>query len=201
MSTGTIKPPMSMRSLLFDDDGGVDAPVKTVARAIEQHGVAHSALKARRHLSSAALRVIGREVAVLADGLLDLNLSDVLIGACRTYGALIEAAHRTLAAPGSEEVVSLAAHQVTSHYSPRIDLFLDGTRVHTFELELEINSQLTGLETVVRAGELISLASGRGQVTATLSLDGAPLTTGRRAVDPVEILRLRPPVTLVGPRP
>ena len=201
MRTANINAPMTMRSLLFDHDGGRDAPIGTVVQAIQRDGVAHAALKERRHLSTDSRGIIAREVGALADELLDLNVSDVLIGACRTYGTLIEAAHRTLARPEGEEVVSLAAHRVTSHYSPRIDLFLDDARIHTFELELEITLQLTGLETVVRAGEMISLRSGRSQATATLSLDGAPLAAGQRAVNPWEIVRLRPPVALVGPRP
>jgi hypothetical protein len=199
--TPTYDSPVTLRSLLFDEDVAQEAPVGSMARAVQRDGAVQAALKARRHLSSDSLGIVAREVGALADGLLDLNLSDVLVGACCTYGTLIEAGRRTLVRPGTEEVVCLAAHQVTSHYSPRIDVFVENARIHTFELELEISIHLTGVEAVVRDGGMISLRSGRCQAAASLSLDLAPLAKGQRTVEAWEIVRLRPPVPLVRPRP
>ena len=58
----------------------------------------------------------------MADDLVDLDLGDLLVAGWRRHSRLVEAARRTLAAPGTEEVALLAPDRVTSVHHPHVDL-------------------------------------------------------------------------------
>src|SRR6202044_3778886 len=64
-----------------------------------------------------------------AAGLLDVNLADVLVAGWREHHELTAAAQRTLAVPGSTELVSLATHQISTEQRPYVTVLVDGHRV------------------------------------------------------------------------
>jgi hypothetical protein len=142
-------------------------------------------------------QVVDREIGTVTDGLLNLDLGDVLLSAWQRYAKLTDAARRTLAVSGSEEIVPLAAHTVRSTYAPYVDLVANGVRIHSFKFELEIVFELTALQAIVRAGTLVALRGGECVVTATLSLDGVHLAKKDRTVDLELMVRLHPPRPLL----
>lgn len=197
-----ISPPgpgdrMTARVFLFGDEPLADT-VDALSRELERHGAAWSALHGVRRLSAGLTGAVDREVAVVADGLLDLDLGDALIGGWRRYAALTDAARRTAAAPGSHEVVRLATHRVASTYRPRVDLLVDGVTVHDFVFELSVVFDVTGLAAVVRDGQLCTLLGGECLVSATLELQGARLAERQQRIEPSVLVRLDPPRSLLA---
>lgn len=196
MSDSTTAPPLTARTFLFGDRAHGDG-VPSLSRALEERGAARTVLQGVRHLSSSALRAVDEEVGTVADRLLDLDLGDAMVSGWRKYSALTESARRTLAAPGSEEVVVLATHRATSTYRPHVDLLVDGVKVNSFEFELTVVFDVTGVSAIVRAGDLVALRGGECLVTTTLGLEGAQLAERQRHVDLDVIVPLRSPIPLV----
>lgn len=197
MNSTSITRPQSARMFFFPGATDVEAQ-EVLARSIDERGSARSAIRGRRQLSGSALEVVIREIATVVDGLLGHDLGSMLVAGWRKYGALTEAAKRTHDTPGSEEIVVLATHQVTSTYRPHVDLFVDNVKVKTFVLELSLVFDLNGLVAAVRSGDLVTLRGGECTVTATLSLDGEQLAQRQGHIDPAMVVQLHPPLSLLG---
>lgn len=148
-------------------------------------------------LSESAVDLLDEEIGRVVEGLLDVDLGDALVAGWRKYSVLIESARRTRGSPGSEEVVELAAHEVRSTYRPSVDLLVDELKVNTFEFDLAVRFELTGVAAVVRDGHLTALRGGRCVVTAALSLEGAQLVERHQDADLALVLPLRRPVSLL----
>jgi hypothetical protein len=196
MSSGVFDTSLTVRSFLLGDSGDT-----SLSRKLTEQGVARSALGGQRRLSAVALHTVDQEIGAVASGLLELDLGDILLAGWRKYGALTDAARRTLAAHATEEVLQLATHRITSVYRPQVDLFVDDQKITTVEFDLTMVFDLTGLAAVVKAGNLIALQSGECLVTATLSLEGARLAERRAKLDLAQELRLDPPISLIDKTP
>jgi hypothetical protein len=196
MSSGVFDTSLTVRSFLLGDSGDT-----SLSRKLTEQGVARSALGGQRRLSAVALHTVDQEIGAVASGLLELDLGDILLAGWRKYGALTDAARRTLAAAATEEVLQLATHRITSVYRPHMDLFVDDQKITTVEFDLTIVFDLTGLAAVVKAGNLIALQSGECLVTATLSLEEARLAERRAKLDLAHELRLHPPISLIDKTP
>ena len=187
--------PRTARSLLFDDPpAGQPAGL---AAALTDDDAFRAGVGGVRRLGASGVRAVTAEVGEVADGLLEIDLGDALVLGWKRHAALLDAGRRTLAEPGSEEVVLLAGHTVTSHHDPSVDLVVDGYVVNSFELEVGIDFLVTGVAAVVRAGCLVALRSGRCDVTVTVRLEGATLVRRQRTFDAALLLSLPHPVTLV----
>jgi hypothetical protein len=195
MSTPTTPEPLTARTFLLGHAAEDSAEV--LARALREQEVARAALGGCR-LSAPALRAVDGEIAAVAARLLDLPLGDALVSAWRTYGALVSAAERTFAVPGSEEVVVLATHRVTWSCDPHLDLLVDGVRVTTLDFELAVTFDLEGVVAVVQLGNLVALRAGECTITASLTLQGATLAHRQGRTHPAIVLPLDPPVPLLG---
>jgi cobalamin biosynthesis Co2+ chelatase CbiK len=181
---------------LLGDDKGADT-TEILARSLRECGVTQSAIQGLGSLPASALQAVHREVATVADRLLELDLGDILLSGWRKYTDLTKAAERTLASPGSEEVVVLATHHVVSTHHPSVDLLVDGTKVHTFVFELKVEFDLNGVVAVVRQGDLVALRCGECVVTATLTLEGTSLKRSRKArIELPLVVRLNRPISL-----
>jgi hypothetical protein len=121
----------------------------------------------------AAIREAGAAVA----GLLDVNLIGVLISAWKTHQDLSSAARRTLAVPGSTELVALAEHQITSAMHPYVTVSVDGYDVATIQIDLSLLFDVKALVAGIRDGRLVALHSGHCDVTATLAIDQSDVTS------------------------
>ena len=189
-----VDTPLTAGELLF---GTGSQPAEALGQAISERHATHTALRRVRRLSSSAAGLVDREVATVTDGLLDLDVGDVLIAAWQRHAKLTEAARRTLAISGSEEIVSLASHSIQSKYAPHVDLVVNGVLVHCFKFVLEIVVEVAALDAVVRAGTLAILRSGECVMTASLTLDGVRLADARRTADLELVVRLDPPRPLI----
>jgi hypothetical protein len=196
VTISTLEPRVTARAFLFDDGSGVDTAA-TIGRAIHERGLASASFRGVRRLSRSALETVDHEIGTITDGLLDLDLGDILVSGWCKYSALVQSARRTLSAPTSEEVVVLATHRVTSTHRPRVDLLIDGTRLNSFEFELHIDVEVTGLSAVVRSGDLVALRGGACQVSGTLSLEGVKLAARRQNLDAGLLIPLRCNIPLV----
>jgi hypothetical protein len=189
--------PVSARVFLLGDS---TESIEALSRSFSQHGVAQSALQGLCSLSGSALHAVNHEIATIADGLLNLDLGDVLLGGWQKYSQLTHAAQRTLASPGSEELVVLATHRVVSTHHPSVELLIDGVKVHTLVFELTVVFDLNGVIAVLRQGNLVALRAGQCEVTVTLTLEKTPLELSRHGhLNLPLLIKLHRPIPLTRP--
>lgn len=189
--------PTCVRDLLFGDDG--ETAAQALADAARDHEVAAMLTRGAGTLTDSAGHVVEREVAAVVDGFLSLDLLDLAVAGWSKHRSLVDAARRTRAAPGTEEVVALATHKVTSTHRPSVDLTLDGARVGTVDLRLTVAFDIRGMVAVVRDAKLMSLQCGTCTTTGTLAMDEAVVASRRCTVDLPGRLRLRSGMPLLPP--
>jgi len=200
MTFAQLTGPLTARGLLAGADPRTDT-ARLLSRVLSEHGVARSALRGVRYLTASAVRAVEDELGRVADELLDIDLGDVVISGWCRHSALREAARRTRAISGSEEVLVLSPHRVTATYRPRVDIFVQNRKAESFDFELTVEFDLTGVCTVVRWGQLVGVKDGECLITAMLTLEGTPLWERRAHVDLIPLVRLHPAVPLVDARP
>lgn len=195
MNSTSLTEPMSARVFLLGETG--DNTVDVLARSLSEHGMVQSSIRGLGGLSASAWQAVCQEIATVVDGLLKLDLGDMVISGWCKYTDLTKAAQRTLASPGSDEVVALATHRIVSTHYPSVDLIVNEAKAHTFEFELSVVFDLTGVAAVVRRGDLVSVRGGKCTVTATLKLEKTPLELTRKAsIDLHLVVPLRRPIPL-----
>jgi hypothetical protein len=194
MTTNTTLPPLTLDTVLF---GGGDAdPVTSLTRSMDAGRISGRLLGAIGGISPPARREVVRQVATVALKTLDIDLIDVAIGGWRAHGRLVAAARRTLAMPGSEEVVDLVSHRIRSVHRPYVSVLLDGAQVARLDLEATVILDVKALVGVVRAGRLVELRGGQSEVTALLAAEGVQLAHRRQPIDLQVALPLRTGVQL-----
>jgi hypothetical protein len=187
--------PITLRAFLLDRSNDADSS-QALAELVEQQGLARASLSGARRLSTSAVRAVDHEVGTTAADLLTMDLGDILASGWQKYSALTDAARRTRQVPDRKEVLALASHRVACAYTPRVDLFVDTVRVNTFEFDLTVTFDITGLAAIIVGGNLIAVTGGDCVVTGTFALEGAVLARRRRHFDPHVILPLHRPLGL-----
>ena len=139
-----------------------------------------------------------REARAAVAGLLDVSLIGVLVSAWRTHQDLISAARRTLAVPGSTELVPLAEHQITSAMHPYVTVSVDGYHVATIHLDLSLVFDVKALLAGIRDGQLVALHSGHCDVTATLAIEKTDVTTRQASFQLPGVIPLNPGIRLLS---
>ncbi len=139
-----------------------------------------------------------REVGTAISGLLDISLIGVLVSAWRTHHDLTTAARRTLAVPGSTEVVPLAEHQITGAMHPYVTVSVDGYRVATIQLDLSLAFDVKALLAGIRDGQLVALHSGHCDVTATLAIDQTDVVSKQASFQLPSVIPLNPGIRLLS---
>lgn len=132
MSCPSVTEPLTARTFLLGDTADNTADV--LAQSLNEQGVPQSPIRGLGTLSASAWQAIRQEIATVVDGLLNLDFGDMVISGWCKYTDLTKAAQRTLASPGSEEVVALATHRIVSTHHPSVDLVVDEAKVHTSSL-------------------------------------------------------------------
>jgi hypothetical protein len=173
MTTGQ---PFSVSAFLFGEDQDTEL---ILAQTLHEHGVLGSMGNALELVSDAGREAAADQVAVVANGLLDLDLGDLVVAGWRKQGQLAAAAERTAANPGSSEVVELATHRVSSAHHPFVELLVNDVHVATVTFDLEVEFIVKALVATVRDGHLVSLHSGTCDVVATLAAEGFQLASRR----------------------
>ncbi|MGH2659605.1 MAG: hypothetical protein ACRDHS_08055 [Actinomycetota bacterium] len=185
----------TLRRMLFGDEHDDEV----LRGALADSGVLDAAVTTQEGVSAGLLTAARDEVARVTAGLLDLDLVDVLVGGWRKYGALAEAARRSLNSPGAEEVVDLAVHRITSTHRPRIDLMVDGVKVAEVDFAIDLTIDLHAVRAVLVGGRLIALRSGRADLHAELTCEGVSVASATRQVELPVIVPLGSGVTLTEP--
>jgi hypothetical protein len=180
MTTTAATQPFTVSAFLFGED---QDPEQALAQALHEHGVLGSTGTALELVSEAGREAAGDQVAVVANGLLDLDLGDLVVAGWRKQGQLAAAAERTAANPGTSELVELATHRVSSVHHPYVELLINDRRVTTVNFELELQFEVKALVATVRDGHLVSLHSGDCDLSATLTAEGVRLASKRRHFD------------------
>ena len=107
------------------------------------------------------------------------------------------AARRTLAAPGSTELVDLIRHQVTTTQQPSVTVLVDGRQVATIELSLTVEFDISALVAGIKAGLLVAIHSGSCEVTATLAVQETDVLTASTHYDLPGVLMVSPGIRLL----
>ncbi|MGW1769046.1 hypothetical protein ACWCQL_34000 [Streptomyces sp. NPDC002073] len=199
MTTALDVQPLTVRAVLFGGEAehGVGALVDT----LHERNAAAGLLPGVRGLSDAADRAVITALATAVEGFLGLDLVSLIGAGWSKHAALGAAARRTRRHPGSEEIVALATHTVTSAHHPQVDVLVDGVRAATVDVDLTLVFRITGLVAVVRDGRLTAVRAGDCAVEATLAVRQIVVAARHGRVDLPATLRLRAPVELLPPAP
>jgi hypothetical protein len=172
----TATQPRTASAFLFDDeDTG-----RALARALDEHGVLGSLDTALGLVAQTTREAAGDQVAAVANGVLALDLGDLVIAGWRKQGQLAAAAERTAANPGTSELVELATHRVSSVHHPYVELLVNDVRVTTVNFELDLEFEVKALVATLRDGHLASLHSGNCDLSATLTAEDIRLASRRQ---------------------
>jgi hypothetical protein len=115
-----------------------------------------------------------------------------------THQDLNSAARRTLAVPGSTELVALAEHQITSAMHPYVTVSVDGYDVATIQIDLSLLFDVKALVAAIRDGRLVALHSGHCDVTATLAIDQSDVTSRQARFQLPGVIPLGHGIQLLG---
>jgi hypothetical protein len=137
------------------------------------------------------------QVSATAAELLDVNLADVVVAGWRQHEDLTGAARRTLAAPGSVELVELASHRITAHQDPYVSVLVDGHQVGSVRFRITLGFSVSALLAEVRQGRLAALRSGRCEVTAALAIQDITVVTRQEHFDLPGMVALRQGIRLL----
>jgi hypothetical protein len=187
MSSTVLDDPVTAGALLFGD--GQDGP-RALAEALDQQRVASLLGGTLQDLAEGGRAAVAGEVASAVEGLLDFDVGGLLLAGWCKHAEVRAAARRTVAAPGSVEVVALATHRVTSTHAPSFDLLVNGVHAATVHLELRLEFLLKGLVVTVREGRLVAVRPGTCEVTATLEAEGRRLATRSGELQGPLVIRL-----------
>ncbi|WP_128978671.1 hypothetical protein [Streptomyces roseicoloratus] len=199
--TTTVTPPVaapaptSVRAFLFDPGESLDEPLRA-------HGTAGPLLAPVRGRTPAADRAVEHELATVVDDFLGLDVLDLAAAGWRGHAGLRSAARRTRDLPGSEEVVALARHRITSAHRPYVDLYVDGAKIGTLEVVLNLALEVSGLVCVVRDAFLTGISAGDCVVDVGLAVQNTPIAERRgRRLDLPGAFALRRPYSLLTDEP
>jgi hypothetical protein len=148
--------------------------------------------QAWRRLPQPTRQAALRETAAAAAGLLDVRLDGLLLAGWRLHHDLAAAARRTLASPGSTELVALARHQVTTAQEPAVAVLVDGRQAATIELGLTVQYDISALEAGIKAGLLAAIHAGSCEITAALAIQGSEVQTATTHFDLPGVLQVSP---------
>jgi len=161
--------PMTVRYLLMGSEHGDVG--EALITAVEQRGVGAAVGTAIGGLSTAGRHTVCEEVAHVADSLLGMDVSDILLRAWTKHRALSEALQRTTEDPTREELVPVSTHTVRSSHRPRVEVFVDDQKITSVELTLSLTFVVRGLLVVVQNGHIAALRSGSCEVTGALDCE------------------------------
>jgi len=153
--------------------------------------------RALRRLPEATRKAALSEAAATAAGLLDVRLDGLLLSGWRLHHDLTGAARRTLASPGSTELVDLIRHEVTATQEPSVAVLVDGRQVGTIQLGLTAEFDISALVAGIKAGLLVAVHAGSCDVTVTLAIQGTEVQTASTHLDLPAVLTVSPGIRLL----
>jgi Protein of unknown function (DUF2510) len=183
----------TVRELFFD--GGPGEPVDNLTQLMREHDTnvglfPPGLIDAARH-----------ELAKVTTGFMSANLADVAATGWKKYAALKKAARSTRDDRDATELVSLTTHKITSSQRPSIDLSLDGKRLATVEIALEVALTIDGAIAVVKHARLMEIQAGNCTASGSLSIQGIEMIKKQRKFDLRGAFRLGQGVPLLDTSP
>ena len=179
---------LSALDLLFGPDA--DA-AETLAGEILSPGGDQSLGRAIAHLSEPTRQAAAQEAATTMAALLKVDLAGVLVRGWSKHRDIVSAARRTLAVPGSTEVVSMSSHEIRLDQRPSVSVLVDGHQVATLQFGLSIVFEINALLLGISGGRLATVRAGRCDITATLAVQGTDLFVRHAHLELPDVLRLR----------
>ncbi len=174
MTSAVQDHPHTALDLLFGP--GNDTP-EAMARQLLSAGADGDLGRSLGNLPRATRDAAVRETTAAAAGLLNVDLFGGLVAGWRKHHDLTAAAQRTLAVPGSVELVDMAGHQISATQHPSVTVLVDGAQVATIQLGLSLVFRVNAMTAKVSAGRLVALLSGRCDLTVTLIIQGTTVLT------------------------
>ena len=194
MSSSEPAAPHTALALLFGPDQETPAAVAERLRSADIGTDLRGALDSLPPLTRAAAV---DQVTTAAAGLLDINLADLVAAGWQKHADLTAAARRTLAAPGSTDLVDLASHRVSTAQEPYVTVLVDGHCVATIRFGLSLAFEISALLAEIKAGKLVALHSGRCVVTGTLAIQDINVVTRQARIDLPGVIALRGGIRLL----
>ena len=194
MSSSEPAAPHTALALLFGPDQETPAAVADRSRSADIGTDLRGALDSLPPLTRAAAV---DQVTTAAAGLLDINLADLVAAGWQKHADLTAAARRTLAAPGSTDLVDLASHRISTAQEPYVTVLVDGHRVATIRFGLSLAFEISALLAEIKAGKLVALHSGRCVVTGTLAIQDINVVTRQARIDLPGVIALRGGIRLL----
>jgi hypothetical protein len=197
MTTAIFTQPFHTAAFLFGDS---QDSVGALARSLDETGVVGTFDEALKHLSRAGYKAVGRQIAGVAHGMLDLDLGDLVVGGWCKFADLVAAAKRTVAAADSKEIVELSKHTITYAHHPHVDVLVNDARVATVQFDLAIKFVVKGLSGTISNGHLVALHSGSCDVAGSLAAEGRQLAKREAHLELPLLVRLGDGVPLLRSR-
>ena len=194
MSSSEPAAPHTALALLFGPDQETTAAVAERLRSADIGTDLRGALDSLPPLTRAAAV---DQITTAAAGLLDINLADLVAAGWQKHADLTAAARRTLAAPGSTDLVDLASHRISTAQEPYVTVLVDGHRVATIRFGLSLAFEISALLAEIKAGKLVALHSGRCVVTGTLAIQDINVVTRQARIDLPGVIALRGGIRLL----
>jgi len=170
---------------------------ETLASEISSPGGGQDLGRALAHLPETTTKAAAREAGTIMAALLKVDLIDVVVRGWREHRDIVSAARRTLAAPGSTELVSMSAHKVTLDQRPSVSVLVDGQQVASLQLGLSIVFDVNALLLGISGGRLTAVRSGRCDITATLAVQGTDLLVRHAHLELPGVIPLRRGIRLL----
>lgn len=180
--------------LLF---GRAAAAAETLAGEISSPGGGQDLDRALAHLPATTRKAAAQEAGTTMAALLKVDLIDALVRGWREHRDIVSAARRTLAAPGSTELVSMSAHEVTLDQRPSVSILVNGQQVASVQLGLSIVFDVNALLLGISGGRLVAVRSGRCDITATLAVHGTDLLVRHARLELPGVIPLRQGIRLL----
>lgn len=139
-----------------------------------------------------------REATAAAAGFMDVDLIGALVAGWRKHHDLTAAAQRTVAAPGSLELVDMAGHQITMTRHPFVIVLADGLQVATIRLGLSVVMRVHAMTAGISGGRLVALRSGRCDITASLAVQEINVLTRQAHLMLPDVIPLSPGIRLLA---
>ena len=195
MTTATEGRAPTALSVLFDQD--TDAAEALASEILSPGGNQNLGSALAQFPEMTRKAAVQEAAATTAAALLKVDLVDVLARGWREHRDIVSAARRTLAAPGSAEVVIVTSHQIKLDQRPSISVLVDGQRVATLQLGLSIVFDLNAVLLGISGGRLTGVRSGRCDLTATLAVQGTDLLNKRAHLELPGVISLRQGIRLL----
>jgi hypothetical protein len=187
--------PKTVLDLLFTpDEDSSDA----IVPGLLPPGVDEDLDRALRNVPATLRQAAVRETTGAARDLLNADLIGFLVSGWQKHREVIAAARRTVAAPGSIELVDLATHQITATQRPAVNLLVDNRQTATVELGLSVVFTVSALVAGIRGGRLVAVHSGRCNVTANLAVQDTQVISRQVAFELPGIIPLGRGIALLA---